>query len=47
MNVQQPLRSPGASTVYKKVDFMKTEAFNITKNNLEKERQETAPMLKK
>lgn len=34
----QPLRSPGANTVYKKVDFMKTEAFNITRNNLEKER---------
>ncbi|KAH1019621.1 hypothetical protein HUJ04_009413 [Dendroctonus ponderosae] len=27
-------------TVYKKVDFRKTEAFNITRNNLEKERQE-------
>lgn len=27
-------------TVYKKVDFIKTEAFNITRNNLEKERQE-------
>lgn len=37
-NISQPLRSPGANTVYKKVDFMKTEAFNITRNNLEKER---------
>lgn len=27
-------------TVYKKVDFMKTQAFNITRNLLEKERQE-------
>lgn len=27
-------------TVYKQVDFMKTQAFNITRNNLEKERQE-------
>lgn len=26
--------------VYKKVDFMKTHAFNITRNLLEKERQE-------
>ncbi|XP_066145355.1 protein daughter of sevenless [Euwallacea fornicatus] len=29
-----------SDTVYKEVDFMKTEAFNITRNNLEKERQE-------
>lgn len=33
-------RSPGAITVYKKVDFFKTEAFNITRNNLEKERKQ-------
>lgn len=29
-----------SDTVYKKVDFAKTEAFNLTRNNLEKERQE-------
>ncbi|CAG9762314.1 unnamed protein product [Ceutorhynchus assimilis] len=35
------LSKPNESdTVYKKVDFIKTEAFNITRNNLEKERQE-------
>lgn len=27
-------------TVYKKVDFVKTQALNITRNQLEKERQE-------
>lgn len=44
---QQPQARPQAGdTVYKKVDFMKTEAFNITRNNLEKER-ETLPVLKK
>lgn len=36
----QPLRSPGASTVYKQVDFMKTEAFNITRQHLEMQRKE-------
>lgn len=45
--VAQPARSPEANTVYKKVDFMKTIAFNITKNNLEKERNETGNILKK
>lgn len=34
-------------TVYKKVDFMKTQAFNITRNILEKERQEPVTFLKK
>ncbi|XP_050307822.1 protein daughter of sevenless [Anthonomus grandis grandis] len=29
-----------SDTVYKQVDFVKTEAFNITRNNLEKDRQE-------
>ncbi|XP_060532257.1 GRB2-associated-binding protein 1 [Cylas formicarius] len=33
-------RAQESDTVYKKVDFMKTQAFNITRNNLEKERQE-------
>lgn len=37
----------GANTVYKKVDFEKTEAFNITRNNLEKERKEPVTFLKK
>ncbi|EFA02351.1 protein daughter of sevenless [Tribolium castaneum] len=40
-----PSKSSGANTVYKKVDFEKTEAFNITRNNLEKERKE--PIFKK
>lgn len=44
---QQPLRSPGASTVYKQVDFMKTEAFNITRQHLEKERNENPTSYKK
>ncbi|XP_017784665.1 PREDICTED: GRB2-associated-binding protein 2 [Nicrophorus vespilloides] len=43
----EPLRSPGANTVYKKVDFMKTEAFNNTRNELEKERNKNVPILKK
>ncbi|KAJ8911145.1 hypothetical protein NQ315_004435 [Exocentrus adspersus] len=34
-------------TVYKEVDFMKTQAFNITRNNLEKERQEPITFSKK
>ncbi|XP_050509898.1 GRB2-associated-binding protein 1 isoform X1 [Diabrotica virgifera virgifera] len=34
-------------TVYKKVDFMKTQAFNITRNILEKERQEPVTFVKK
>lgn len=34
-------------TVYKKVDFMKTQAFNITRNILEKERQEPLTFVKK
>lgn len=33
-----PARSSEANTVYKKVDFTKTMAFNLTRNNLEKER---------
>lgn len=45
--IVQPTKSPPASTVYKEVDFMKTMAFNITRNNLEKERNETVPLLKK
>lgn len=44
--VQPQPRSPGANTVYKKVDFMKTEAFNITRYNLEKERK-AVPVTKK
>ncbi|XP_076273542.1 daughter of sevenless isoform X2 [Rhynchophorus ferrugineus] len=31
---------PRPDTVYKKVDFAKTEAFNLTRNNLEKQRKE-------
>lgn len=31
-------RSSEANTVYKEVDFTKTIAFNLTRNNLEKER---------
>lgn len=34
-------------TVYKEVDFMKTQAFNITRNILEKERQEPVTFSKK
>lgn len=45
--VTNPARSPEANTVYKEVDFMKTIAFNITRNNLEKERNETVPTMKK
>ncbi|XP_044748247.1 protein daughter of sevenless [Coccinella septempunctata] len=36
-----------SSTVYKEVDFKKTHAFNITKNILEKERQDTVAFHKK
>ncbi|CAH1370352.1 protein daughter of sevenless [Tenebrio molitor] len=42
-----PAKSSGANTVYKKVDFEKTEAFNLTRNNLEKERKEPTTFLKK
>ncbi|XP_074032240.1 daughter of sevenless isoform X2 [Leptinotarsa decemlineata] len=38
---------PQEDTVYKKVDFMKTQAFNITRNILEKERQEPVSFTKK
>lgn len=31
-------RASEANTVYKEVDFTKTMAFNLTRNNLEKER---------
>ncbi|XP_056639103.1 GRB2-associated-binding protein 1 [Diorhabda sublineata] len=34
-----PTTKSQEDTVYKKVDFMKTEAFNLTRNILEKERQ--------
>lgn len=34
-------------TVYKEVDFMKTQAFNITRNILEKQRQEPVTFSKK
>ncbi|KAL1506329.1 hypothetical protein ABEB36_005715 [Hypothenemus hampei] len=38
---KKPVTKPNETdTVYKKVDFMKTQAFNLTRNNLEKERQE-------
>lgn len=43
----QPLRSPGATTVYKQVDFMKTQAFNITRICVEKERKESVTSFKK
>lgn len=33
-----PTRASEANTVYKEVDFTKTIAFNLTRNNLEKER---------
>lgn len=36
-----------SNIVYKEVDFKKTEAFNITRHNLEKERQEPVSFLKK
>ncbi|XP_026476948.1 protein daughter of sevenless isoform X2 [Ctenocephalides felis] len=35
-----PPKSPGSSTVYKQVDFVKTEAFKITKQSAEKSRTE-------
>lgn len=40
-------KSVERDTVYKKVDFIKTEAFNITRHNLEKERQEPVTFAKK
>lgn len=43
----QPLRSPGATTVYKQVDFMKTQAFNFTRICVEKERKESVSSFKK
>lgn len=36
-----PSKSSESNTVYKEVDFTKTRAFNLTKNNLERERKET------
>lgn len=38
-----PSKSSESNTVYKEVDFTKTRAFNLTKNNLERERMETGP----
>lgn len=43
-----PAKSSEANTVYKQVDFTKTMAFNLTRNNLEKERnKETVEYFKK
>ncbi|XP_063923250.1 protein daughter of sevenless-like [Zophobas morio] len=46
-NNSNTIPSKSSSTVYKKVDFEKTEAFNLTRNNLEKERKEPVTFLKK
>ncbi|XP_019881614.1 GRB2-associated-binding protein 1 isoform X2 [Aethina tumida] len=40
VNKSKPVKENETDTVYKKVDFTKTNAFNLTRNNLEKERQE-------
>ncbi|KAK9877670.1 hypothetical protein WA026_019341 [Henosepilachna vigintioctopunctata] len=46
-NSNSTMKANESAIVYKKVDFMKTQAFNITKNNLEKERQDPIAFLKK
>lgn len=39
MNSTQPPKSPGPQTVYKTVDFVKTEAFKRTRQGVEAARQ--------